>query len=495
MLWRFGLLTLALLSTGCAQAALAAILSTGGGGGSGGGSSTASGAPAPGAPAPAAPAGVTQVPVTLSQTTASAAGGDVIRIKLEGVESTAAAAQLPDDTVAPGATGAPLVKVLGEIVTARYVDATTIEFVLPALTIGNHTRQIGIEIEAGRYRGFSRFTYTAFPPACEGFDPPRARPGDEVTVKGKGFVPGCRVFFGNLEAHVTYLGPTRLKARVPALGLGHYECRVVHPEGPESDDDDAESGDDEDDFQRSPPLYSLTLTRATPVARGLSFPVEAHLTADGGVSPVESSLELSVLRADSSVAYVSSKVTSSNRATWNLNLSEVGTYTLRISGYWGYQPSILEQQVTIVPRFRVLELPSTPAQVGQLSPLKVAIWGVGEPDSTATGQVDVRLVGCEQGSLAGTTSRPLEAGEASFVDLGLERPGRYTLRITQGSDQQDHVQTMEIGPAVGLRFLTPAPSQAEAGAPLAPALEVALVDALNNVVESASEVELSLDAN
>ena len=123
------------------------------------------------------------------------------------------------------------------------------------------------------------------------------------------------------------------------------------------------------------------------------------------------------------------------------------------------------------------------------------MWGLGEPDSSASGAVEVRLVGCLQSSLGGTTTLPLDAGQADFTDLRLDRPGNYELRISQGADQATHLQHMEAGPAVGLKFLTAAPTRAEAGAPLAPALEVALVDALDNVLGSAGEVQLSLDAN
>jgi len=114
----------------------------------------------------------------------------------------------------------------------------------------------------------------------------------------------------------------------------------------------------------------------------------------------------------------------------------------------------------------------------------------------AEGVVTASLVG-EGGTLSGTLTAPLLEGVATFSDLSVDRAGPYTLAFRHGLEAVIQSRPFRITPgaAVALRFWMP-PSDTRAGEPITPAVAVAVVDRLGNVVTHASTpVTLALADN
>ncbi|HLL52693.1 MAG TPA: hemagglutinin, partial [Myxococcaceae bacterium] len=101
------------------------------------------------------------------------------------------------------------------------------------------------------------------------------------------------------------------------------------------------------------------------------------------------------------------------------------------------------------------------------------------------------------GTLSGTLSVAAVAGVARFGDLSVDRDGTgYTLVASSGplSNATSHRFDITASSATQLAF-TVQPSSTVAGVAIAPAVEVALLDALGNPTPSSASVTLTLDAH
>src|SRR5438477_1057791 len=100
-------------------------------------------------------------------------------------------------------------------------------------------------------------------------------------------------------------------------------------------------------------------------------------------------------------------------------------------------------------------------------------------------------------TLSGTTQVKLVDGVATFDDLRIDRPGRgYTLQARAGRVSGVSAPFAIVGPAAQLTFLTQPPANVEGTEAMAPAVRVAVQDALGSTVPSATElVRLALGAN
>ncbi len=130
--------------------------------------------------------------------------------------------------------------------------------------------------------------------------------------------------------------------------------------------------------------------------------------------------------------------------------------------------------------------------------IKVAVQDVyGNELPRAAGEVTASLVGEEGGTLSGSLTVPVLQGVATFSDLSVDRVGTYRLAFRYGPEATVQSRPLRVTPAaaVALRFSTQ-PSDTRTGEPITPAVEVALVDRLGNVVSHAStQVTLVLGAN
>ncbi len=149
-----------------------------------------------------------------------------------------------------------------------------------------------------------------------------------------------------------------------------------------------------------------------------------------------------------------------------------------------------------------LEVESEPAEqaiAGEpIGPsIKVAVQDVyGNDLPQASGEVTASLVG-EGGTLSGSLTAPVLQGVATFSDLSVDRVGVYRLAFRYGPEAIVQSRPIRVAPAaaVALRFSTQ-PSDTRAGEHITPAVAVALVDRLGNVVSHAStQVTLVLGAN
>ena len=100
-------------------------------------------------------------------------------------------------------------------------------------------------------------------------------------------------------------------------------------------------------------------------------------------------------------------------------------------------------------------------------------------------------------SLSGTTRVKVEDGVATFANLRIDRPGRgYTLRARQRGLSSMSNPFAVVGPATQLAFVTSPPAMVEGATPIAPAVRVAVQDALGSTVPGATTpVALALAAN
>ncbi|WP_164001004.1 beta strand repeat-containing protein [Pyxidicoccus caerfyrddinensis] len=98
-------------------------------------------------------------------------------------------------------------------------------------------------------------------------------------------------------------------------------------------------------------------------------------------------------------------------------------------------------------------------------------------------------------TLHGTSSVAAVAGLATFADLSINVAARgYTLEVTSGQLAAVTSGTFDVAPAAAAALaFTGQPSNAVAGAALAPAVEVTIRDAYGNTVPSTDEVTLALE--
>ena len=121
---------------------------------------------------------------------------------------------------------------------------------------------------------------------------------------------------------------------------------------------------------------------------------------------------------------------------------------------------------------------------------------LGHTVTSATGAVTLTLGGNASGAtLSGTTTVTAVNGVARFSDLSIDRPGAYTITATSGDLTSATSQLFTIlGPA-RLAFVVP-PSAANAGAVIAPPVQVVIQDAQGHTVTSATNaVTVALASN
>jgi hypothetical protein len=188
----------------------------------------------------------------------------------------------------------------------------------------------------------------------------------------------------------------------------------------------------------------------------------------------------------------------------NLTLDQAGTgYTLKaVDGSFAGATSDAFN-VTPAPASRLVFLtPPSNTQAGQvISPaVRVAVEDSFGNLITTDNSLSTVAVGANpgNGTLSGTRTVAANSGIATFGNLSLDRAGTgYTLTAADGglSPAISTGFTVTPGPASRLIFISP-PVNAQAGQPLSPAVQVAVEDALGNVVTSnGSPVTLALAAN
>jgi len=113
----------------------------------------------------------------------------------------------------------------------------------------------------------------------------------------------------------------------------------------------------------------------------------------------------------------------------------------------------------------------------------------GNPVTTATSRVEVRLgTNPAGGTLSGATAANAVRGVATFADLQIDKAGiGYTLVAAASglAEATSFAFDIAAGPAAKLAF-TVQPGSASAGAPIAPAVQVAVQDAFGNLVTTAT---------
>jgi len=106
------------------------------------------------------------------------------------------------------------------------------------------------------------------------------------------------------------------------------------------------------------------------------------------------------------------------------------------------------------------------------------------------GQVKISLgPSAGQGAtLSGTTKGKIIDGVATFSDLRIDQPGRgYTFEATAGPASGASSEFAVVGPAARLAFVTEPPASVEGTAAMAPAVRVAIQDALGSMVPGATQ--------
>jgi hypothetical protein len=100
-------------------------------------------------------------------------------------------------------------------------------------------------------------------------------------------------------------------------------------------------------------------------------------------------------------------------------------------------------------------------------------------------------------TLSGTVKAKLVRGVATFSDLQVDQPGRgYTLVATAGPASGTSSAFAVVGPPTQLAFVTPPPASVEGTVAMAPAVRVAIQDALGSTVPGATQpVTLTLGTN
>ncbi|WKW13204.1 Ig-like domain-containing protein [Pseudogemmatithrix spongiicola] len=101
-----------------------------------------------------------------------------------------------------------------------------------------------------------------------------------------------------------------------------------------------------------------------------------------------------------------------------------------------------------------------------------------------TENVSVAVAGANPPTLGGTTSRAAVGGTATFNDLVLQRAGEFKLVVSSGPLTPDTTTVLQVaaGAAVKLKFVQQ-PTNAVAGATIAPPVAVRAYDAFNNVAK------------
>lgn len=465
--------------SGCAQAVLAAALATGGGGSSGGGQAGAVLAPQAEPPL---------VAMALSPREGSALGGERIVAEVFLVSFVES----------------PRIEVEGVSVAVERIDDTRVAFSVPPNTDGNVGATAQVTLRTPQFRSNTIYLYRQVAPTLSSLSPTQARVGDEVIVTGVGFIPNMRVRFGALESQrVSYESPSRLRVAVPEGARGVQSITALMPNGQLESEPlvDAIEVLPHTDSSTAPPTYTISSSVPATVAAGLTFPIEVSVLENGGVSAINTQLTLTVRDGATAVFGPTTASTGpTGRASWNLSLSAERAYQAEVRGSWS-GPEVTESigSLTIVPRYRFSEAPSDPS-AGALGVVKVAQWGIGGPDASASGNVTLRLFGNDGSvTLGGTLTQALVGGEATFSNLSLTKAAsRYRLRarFSASGSEADHDLRVVPGPGVALTFTSGTPARRDATRALSPFVEVGVVDAHGNLVRSSSAtVQLSLDAN
>ena len=123
---------------------------------------------------------------------------------------------------------------------------------------------------------------------------------------------------------------------------------------------------------------------------------------------------------------------------------------------------------------------------------------LGNPTPGATGDVQLTLQNGAGATLAGTTSRALGAGEATFADLRIDRSGTgYALLAASGTLTAATSRAFAVGPGPATRLAMDAlQASVAAGAAIAPPLQVRVLDAFGNLARtSTASIRMALGEN
>ncbi|WP_224247027.1 S8 family serine peptidase [Hyalangium gracile] len=185
----------------------------------------------------------------------------------------------------------------------------------------------------------------------------------------------------------------------------------------------------------------------------------------------------------------------------NLTVDKAGTgYSLRASS-GAFTATSASFNVATGPAARLVfsAAPANAAAGAVLGPVTVRIEdSAGNVSTGSTAQVTLTLGGPAGGTLGGTTTVAAVNGVATFGDLFIQKAATgYT--VTAGSTGLTSITSgaFDIAPAAAAKLAFSAqPSNTAAGATIAPAVKVSILDAFGNLVPSAtSSVTLALEAN
>jgi hypothetical protein len=174
----------------------------------------------------------------------------------------------------------------------------------------------------------------------------------------------------------------------------------------------------------------------------------------------------------------------------NLNIDKAGTgYTLTATS--GGVPQVASATFSITPaaaaKLSFTVQPVNTAAGSAITPA-VKVTALDQFDNVATsftGNVSVDIgTNANSGTLSGTASLAAAAGVATFATLSIDSAGTgYTLTATAASLTDGTSSTFNIVPGTATRVVfTAQPSNATAGAGIAPAVKVTALDAKGNVV-------------
>jgi len=260
---------------------------------------------------------------------------------------------------------------------------------------------------------------------------------------------------------------------------------------------DGLTGDTSAAFDITPGAAAYLAFAATPAeARaGESFTVEVVIQDVAGnrvsESGVQVTLALESAPTDGALSGTVTRPTEAGLARFTaLELNRVGSYTLRASAE--SFTSVLSEPVAIVPgAAAALVFRTAPATVTAGAPFTVTVElrdAMGNlVDSPET--IELELSGPST-VLSGQTSATTEGGVATFDGLSIARAGEsYSVvaKATGVPDSQSSLFQVTPGPRAALAF-TVQPSTVEAGATIEPAVQVAVQDALGNVVTTAEDI-------
>lgn len=226
-------------------------------------------------------------------------------------------------------------------------------------------------------------------------------------------------------------------------------------------------------------------------------------------SPAGVQLAIGVLGGGTTTATLSgggSTNTSSGVATFSgLSVNTVGTNYVLIATAPGANPTLAQAQsnsFNVVAAGGAIKLgftaqpPSSATAGSNLTAYTVALQDAsGNTVQSAPATTINIAVLSGPGNITGSTNVSTASGVATFSTTALNKTGTYKLIATSGAYRADSSGLITVGPGAAARmnFLTQ-PKSITAGVPFSPAVQVAIMDANDNVVTSFAPTSVQLNA-